>query len=583
MIESTFNLTTEPWIKVIESATNQEKTVSLIDLFQNAQSYRQLAGDMHAQDLAVLRLLLAILTTVYSRFDANDEAYDWLELDPATMQLAEEVDEYDYQGEGRDSLMETWKQLYQAGQFSNIIVQYLEHYQDRFDLLGIHPFYQVNQTDYNFFVPDNKQISVDKPKGAVGIKQINRRISESGNSVSLFSPKVGEAKNKLTLDELARWILTYQDFAGVTDKTKIEADSKFTDPLGWLYSLNSVYAKGRNLFETLMLNLVLVDPVPNNEQIYQNQKPVWEFKNDMTYINERKDQLVPDNLAELYTTWARLLHVEWDSHDQPIVFSAALPIFAADDVFLEPMTTWRFDKKTDRFRPATRWLSSLDRAMWRDFGNYVRTSSDEDDKREAGIVTWLRYLKRTEHALPEQMNITLASATMIHDDNASSRLPAAEVYDDMQIKADVLFDENNANHWPTRIEETIKLTQMVGSDYKQFIDGIAAVRNRKQDGETSKRVAQLYDQLNEPFTAWLAGLSNDDDRDDKVNEWKIQLQQIVLAAADKVMKVSSPRDISGVITENRGGTEQLINVFTLRNRLAYYVKNHLNLGQKGTN
>jgi len=72
-----FNLVTNPWIKVIEKQSNHERTVSLIELFKSSQSYRQLAGEMHSQDLAILRLLLAILTTVYTRFDANGKLYPW--------------------------------------------------------------------------------------------------------------------------------------------------------------------------------------------------------------------------------------------------------------------------------------------------------------------------------------------------------------------------------------------------------------------------------------------------------------------------------------------------------------------------
>nr|WP_318767459.1 type I-E CRISPR-associated protein Cse1/CasA [Lactiplantibacillus carotarum] len=44
MADQQFNLTTDPWIKVIELETNQEAQVSLIELFQNAHRYRQLAG-----------------------------------------------------------------------------------------------------------------------------------------------------------------------------------------------------------------------------------------------------------------------------------------------------------------------------------------------------------------------------------------------------------------------------------------------------------------------------------------------------------------------------------------------------------
>jgi len=94
--DRSFNLTTEPWLKVIELETNRERMVSLIDLFENAQNYRQLAGDMRSQDFAILRLLLAILTSVYSRFDAKDETYPWVKLNSGSTRTVS-VDEEAYE------------------------------------------------------------------------------------------------------------------------------------------------------------------------------------------------------------------------------------------------------------------------------------------------------------------------------------------------------------------------------------------------------------------------------------------------------------------------------------------------------
>ncbi len=93
MSRQSFNLVIDPWIKVIVKETNQEKLVSLTEFFKEAQNYQQLAGEMRSQDLAILRFLLAILTTVYSRFDANDEAYEWLDVDEETLQLSQSVDD----------------------------------------------------------------------------------------------------------------------------------------------------------------------------------------------------------------------------------------------------------------------------------------------------------------------------------------------------------------------------------------------------------------------------------------------------------------------------------------------------------
>lgn len=58
-----FNLVSDPWIKVLKKDYN-ETEVSLIELFDNSSEYLQLSGDMKSQDLAILRLLLAILLRV---------------------------------------------------------------------------------------------------------------------------------------------------------------------------------------------------------------------------------------------------------------------------------------------------------------------------------------------------------------------------------------------------------------------------------------------------------------------------------------------------------------------------------------
>ena len=66
MKEIEFNLLTEPWVRV-RRPDNTVQEVSLTDALLHAQDYVDLAGEMPTQDAAVLRLLLAVLFTVFSR------------------------------------------------------------------------------------------------------------------------------------------------------------------------------------------------------------------------------------------------------------------------------------------------------------------------------------------------------------------------------------------------------------------------------------------------------------------------------------------------------------------------------------
>ena len=77
-----YNLLEERWVRVRgQDYTVQE--VSLPDALLHAHEYRDLAGELPTQDAAMLRLLLAVLHTVFSRVDMNGESAPFEETDDA--------------------------------------------------------------------------------------------------------------------------------------------------------------------------------------------------------------------------------------------------------------------------------------------------------------------------------------------------------------------------------------------------------------------------------------------------------------------------------------------------------------------
>ena len=105
MKEIEFDLLTEPWIRVrLKDNTVQE--VSLTEALVSAQDYVDLAGEMPTQDAAVLRLLLAVLFTVFSRVNVKGE--------PEHL-------------EKRGQALRRWSELWQLGHFpAEPIRDYLE-------------------------------------------------------------------------------------------------------------------------------------------------------------------------------------------------------------------------------------------------------------------------------------------------------------------------------------------------------------------------------------------------------------------------------------------------------------------------
>ncbi len=143
---SRFNLLEEPWILVMTDEKGSSEQVSLVQLFQNAHRYKGLAGEMQMQNFAILRLLLAVLHTVFSRLNSQGQPYPYLAIGEKFKQEAE-LDEDDLE-DHRDNLMATWKALWQGKSFPEIVVDYLYCWKDRFYLFdNKHPFYQVTQEE----------------------------------------------------------------------------------------------------------------------------------------------------------------------------------------------------------------------------------------------------------------------------------------------------------------------------------------------------------------------------------------------------------------------------------------------------
>ena len=152
MKEIEFNLLDEPWIRVRDDSC-QVHEVSLTDALLHAHQYTSLSGELPTQDIVILRLMLAVLHTVFSRVDADGNA-------------AELEDE--------EEAVERWTDLWELGQLpEEPIREYLEKWHERFWLFHPErPFGQVAGLAYGT---------------QYGASKLNGEISESGNKVRLFS------------------------------------------------------------------------------------------------------------------------------------------------------------------------------------------------------------------------------------------------------------------------------------------------------------------------------------------------------------------------------------------------------------
>lgn len=538
---SEFNLIDEPWIKVITDYKGTTKLVGLREFFQNAENYIDLAGDMPTQDFAVMRFLLAILHTVFSRYDASGNSYEMVDLNEKMQQVAN-VDE-EYEEEYEDALMETWENLWNAGKFPEIVIDYLECWHDRFYLFDDEfPFYQV--TKYEI---DASKISKVNPSEILG-KNINRLVSESGNKIALFSPKFSYKNNKeiLTPDEVIRWIITYQSYTGLSDKV-IFGKEKYKASKGWLFDLGGVFLSSDNLYKTLILNLVLVDN-SNSQYNTKIQKPAWESSAKDLIEKYMKSSFV-DNIAELYTAWSRAVYISDFDPEKPFKMGIVkLPELMHEDNFLEPMTVWRYNKNGPNKEKFTPRKHQLNKSIWRSFGlltktEYANEGNSNMPKRKPGIIDWLNYL---DDYIGNEF-IMINSISMEDDGNATSWVPVNEIVDSLYIEGEIVNDLDKEG-WIGRINQIVDRTkEVVDKTFRSFVNDVNKIRNIDSNDYVSKYTESLYYELDKPFRDWLASIDYMDNKDEKTEEWYKELKKIAISQAEKIVADSGPRDFTGII------------------------------------
>lgn len=493
MEQMEFNLLDEPWIRVMtEDCTVVER--SLMQVLLNSHRYQRLAGELPTQDVALLRLLLAILQTVFYRVDPEGE---------------------DAPIEDRVAAIRRWQALWNAGRFPvQPIRTYLETWKDRFWLFHPeHPFYQV-------------------PAAAVGTKfkasKLNGELSESAHKMRLFPLRDGEEKETLSYAEAARWLVTLIGFDD-SASTKKETGTG----TGWLGDRVNVYAIGENLFETLMLNLVFLK---DGRYVWAENMPAWE-QPTMTTAKKREIPL-PDNQAELLTLQSRRLILSREENRVTGFSSTGGDFFGKEgrvNAFSEQMTLWRAGKTpknaVPQFVPAPvdPW-----RQMWRDFEVIL---GRREDTHIPGVVAWLTELRR-KNVIPRKY-VHITSVGVTYDSKKGSIADIVSDHLDFQMS---LLDAAG-ELWIVLVGGEIHLIDKVARALGALAEGLYLAQGGQLDGAGKKaRQSQrdegmrlLYAAVDLPFREWLAhiGAQHEDDENTRAQEQQCW-RSIVFRIADNL-------------------------------------------------
>lgn len=497
MEERVFSLLEEPWICVLRADGSPAK-LSLTEALIQAHQIRDLAGESKTQDSAMLRLLLAVLHTVFSR--VNEKG---LEEEITTVQEA----------------LRRWEALWVLGAFPQEPVQsYLAQWQERFWLFHPgRPFYQVPELQ-----------GTTNPA-----KKLNGALVESSNKTQLFSLWNGERKNRLTYDEAARWLVFLQGFGDTAAK-------KPSPKLSWLGSIGLIMAKGETLFETLMLNLVLWK---DGTERWGEGVPSWEEELPGEKLREIS---APNNQAALLTVQCRRVLLQREDGWVTGYVEAAGDYFLKENAFCEQMTLWEGIRERDQiigYRPRVHQPS---RQMWRDFSVLMG-----QNVRKPGVVAWIGLLKaRKKLAKGKMISFQLAG---VRYGNMYCGI-ADEFSDQLQMYSGLL--DELGYKWQKFIGEEVshcdQLAKTVGKlAYK--LKKAERESNSKRSKEEIERAVknaqeQCYYRLDLPFRQWLLTIDPDAtprNQNEMRRTWRSQAKTISLGLGRELVEHGGPTAFIG--------------------------------------
>lgn len=503
-MKAEYNLCRENWIRVLGKEGNiQEK--SLPETLLHAHEYRSLAGETAAQDMAVLRLLLAVLYSVFSRMNEKGRAAPIMTQNAAA---------------------ERWKALRDGGRFpEEPIRKYLARWEDRFWLFHEErPFWQTaaaaGGTQY-------------------GASKLNGELLESSNKTRLFSLREGRGKESLSYAEAARWLLCMNGFDDTSAKPK---QKNLPSPgAGWLGKLGLISAEGETLFETLLLNLTFLK---NGTALWSEEAlPVWE--QDRPRTEERCEIPLPDDPAALLTLQSRRLLLDRKDDRVTGFYLLGGDFFPKEYAVTEQMTAWRLvpGKKN---RPGILQPKRHDasRQMWQDFGSLFCDTQGV----KPGVVCWNETLAEKYG----MRGLVRFRVTGVHYGDKDFFVD--DMFTDVLDFQRGLLSEMGAA-WRGRIAEEVSRCH----ELAQAVGGFARSLDRAAGGKGENAVAEqartrFYGMVDLPFREWLREVDPSTKRGEAeayLQYWQDTVRKLAMQLADSMVEQAGSRAYAGRIRKEK--------------------------------
>ena len=550
-----YNLLDEPWIPV-RLVDGTITDVGLLELLRRTTDIADLACELPTQSIAIQRLILAIAYRVATPRDARDWARQWDDGAPTEQ-----------------------------------MIEYLERWRDRFYLFGGRfPFMQV----------------ADLRTAKDSVSGLEKLIADVPNGEQFFTTRHGRALACIPASEAARWLVHAQAYdpsgirSGAVGDSQVKGGKGYPIGPAWCGHLGLVWLKGKDLDETLILNLI---PAGTAELRGVDSSAEWgvcSWEDTEPETSVRGDYSLLDpaatprelSIPRLLTWHSRRIRLVGDSSGVRGVVLAQGDRLAPQEMRLyEPQSLWRYSTpqskkfKTDVYMPRK---FEAGRALWRNLPGTLPTVTtvqgvDKQTKREFLPSATLSFHYQLDNASIETTYPKVLRIQAVGVTYGPQEATFEDIYSD-ELTVSVAVMRIEREDLSAEIDRQVRLTEDVARDVGTLAANLARAAGESGDGAgdgARDRAKELFfSAVDNDFRAWLTQVDGLESARDVGRRWERTLRQHATDIQTELVRGASSSAIIGRDT-GRGYMNVGIAENIFRARLNERLPVH-NTNQEGT-
>lgn len=536
MTKQTFNLVSQPWIYVLDTSGDYA-TLSLQETFRQSQEIASVSGELPTQDFAIVRTLLAIGHRAVG--GPRDEDH-WFEI-----------------WENPESFIES-------------CLAYLDTWEHKFDLFdSTQPFYQISDLC----------TSNPKEKGS-----LHKLIASVPDNFPLFTSHFGTGLESISPAEAARWLIHLQAYdtagikTGMVGDPRVKQGKGYSIGTGWVGNLGGILIEGKNLLQTLLLNLVPMNAM-SDAYDFEDDLPVWEREPQTSApegLTKDSDTRTPMGKVDLYTWQVRRVRLTTD--EQGNVTNALVgngdKIIGHNKHVYEPLSGWRYSVpqsqkyKTDVYMPKGH---DPTRRLWRGLQSIVANTYQTDINHKTLQASNLSFLRSVQEFLDmhgllriRAYGFSYGSQSAIYEDCFNDSIVApTDAYTD-PVLGNLILDA---------VSSAEKATYALADFAKEIAYAAgASPKDSSSEGLPNKVRTQAFEALETDFRQWLRQL-DPTMPEAALTQWRTIARRTISDIARKTAEMAGPTAMIGrEITIKVNGKQEKKDVSTARAELSFYRK-----------